>query len=132
MAVDSKYDDGTIRTFIASGSIAQNHYVKLVAGSEGVVEECDAEGEAVWGVCLDYGITDGDRVEVFVGPGYCIVQAGAQTTVNTNQMTDADGETIDIGGDDYSVGMGMQAASAANALIEVFLYGPSHLDQVGQ
>jgi len=132
MAVDSKYDDGTIRAFIASGTIAQNHYVKLTAGSEGVVEECDSEGEAVWGVNLDYGVTDGKRCDIFVGPGYCQVQAGVATTVNTNQMTDADGETMDIGGDDYSAGMGMQAASAANALIEVFLYGPSHLDQVGQ
>ena len=131
MAIDSKFDNGVIRNSEASGTIAQYHYVKLTSGKEGIVEECDTAGEDVWGICIDYGITDGTRCDIFVGPGFCKIQAGAATTVNTNLQTDADGEAIDASTGDVYVGMGMQAAGAADEIIEMYFYGPTHLDKQG-
>jgi len=131
MATDSKYDDGTIRAFTASGTIAQYHGFKLVAGSAWTAEECDTAGEDCFGICLDYGVTDGDRFDGFIGPGFCKGQAGAQTTVNTNLQVDADGEFIDASTGDVYVAMGMQAATAADDLIEMYFYGPTHLDKQG-
>lgn len=129
MAIDSKFDNGVIRSFYAEGTIAQYHFVKLNA--EYKVEECDTAGEDVFGICIDYGVTDETRCDIFVGPGFCKIQAGAATTVNTNLQTDADGEAIDASTGDVYVGMGMQAAGAADELIEMYFYGPTHLDKQG-
>lgn len=128
MAVDSKFDSGIIREFYAEDAIAQYHFVKLNA--EYKVEECDTAGEDVFGIALEK-VTDEQRIAVFVGPGFCKIQAGAGTTVNTNLQTDADGEAIDASTGDVYVGMGMQAAGAADEIIEMYFYGPTHLDKEG-
>ena len=128
MAVDSKFDSGVIRTFTAEGTIAQYHYVKLNAAYK--VEECDAEGEKVFGICLNAGVTDEKRCDIFVGPGFCKIQVGAIVTLNGYLECDADGEAIDSATQNhYQTGVAMQASTAADDIIEQWFPGPSFLTQ---
>lgn len=130
MAVDSKFDSGVIRTFTAEGTIAQYHFVKLNAAYK--VEECDAEGEAVLGICIDAGVTDEKRCDIFLGPGLCQIQVGAIVTLNAFLQTDTDGEAIDSATTGhFQVGIALQASTAADEWIEMWFNGPSFLTEVG-
>ena len=130
MAIDSKFDRGVIRTFTAEGTIAQYHFVKLNAAYK--VEECDAEGEAVLGICIDAGVTDEKRCDIFLGPGLCQIQVGAIVTLNGFLQCDADGEAIDAATTGhYNVGIALQASTQADEKIEMWFNGPSFLTEVG-
>jgi hypothetical protein len=129
MPIDSKYDSGVIRNYTAITTIHQYHYVVLNATpTANTVTEGSSEGGAVFGIALEtvVGTTNAPKqVDVFVGPGFCKVQAGAIVTLHAVLQSDADGECIDAGSGDYITGYSVQASTAADDFIETWFCGPS-------
>jgi len=129
MAIDSKFDSGVIRAYDAITTIHQYHYVILSATpTANTVTEGGSAGEAVFGIALETvaGTSAAPkRLDVFVGPGFCKVQAGAATTLHATLQSDADGEAIDAVTSDYITGYGMEAAGAVDEIIETWFAGPS-------
>jgi hypothetical protein len=128
MATDTRFSP-TIRNFSCEGTVTQYHFVKLNASYK--VEECDSEGEAVFGIALETGSDEG-RIDVFAGPGFCKVAAGNSTTVNGYLQCDSDGEAIDSATTGHdNVAIGLEAAGAADQIIECYFFGPGYLTEVG-
>lgn len=124
-------DQDTLKkTYTASGTIRIYRGVKLTSTVD-TVEECDTQGEAIWGIA-ENAATDGGRVDVRIGPGIAKLEIGADVTLNADLAVATDGQFTDNdGSNDYLVAKALEDGTAANERITVYLYEPAHLDQVG-
>ena len=128
MATDTM-DRNQVRNFDCEGVVTQYHFVKLNASYK--VEECDSEGEVPFGIALQTGADEG-RIDVFAGPGFCKIAAGDATTLNAFLQVDGDGEAIDAATTGHiNAAIGLQAATAADTIIECYFFGPGYLTEVG-
>lgn len=118
------YYNGTIRTFIASGTVTKNYPVELNATAN-TVNVIGAASDVVVGIALDT-VATGENIDVLMaGPTKIMVSAGAiskgayvglsGTAGKIGALTlDGSGTTIQ-----YVLGVAMEAASGADEEIEV-------------
>lgn len=114
---------------VEAAGVTQFRFVKGVAGQSDPrqVEECDAAGELVLGVCQEE-ISAADaasgRIANITLLGVSLVEAGAAVTQYAKVQTDASGRAIAATTGDHVAGVALDAASGAGEWIAVALTGP--------
>lgn len=118
------YYNGTIRTFIASGTVTKNYPVELNATAN-TVNVIGAASDVVVGIALDT-VATGENIDVLMaGPTKIMVSAGAITKGDYVGLSGTAGKigslTLDGSGTtiQYVLGVAMEAASGADEEIEV-------------
>lgn len=119
-------DIGADVSFVAGedlSSVGPNCAVKLHT-TENQVVKCSANGDAI-GI-LQNNPESGQLATVRIH-GSAKVKAGAAVTLNDKVKSDASGRAVTGGTSaDVNFGQAMEAAAAANELIEVLLYTPAN------
>lgn len=97
-------------TYTAVGTISKYRFVKFSAANS--VEECDSQGEAAMGVCVE-AVTDGEAVSVWpLGKGGIIpVEASASISVLDEITTGTAGKAEAGAAGDILLGVAVEAAS---------------------
>lgn len=118
------YFGGTIRTFIASGTVTKNYPVELNA-SANTVNVIDNAGDKVIGIALDT-VSDGANIDVLMAaPTKIMVSAGAISKGDYVGLSGTAGKigslTLDGSGTtiQYVLGIALEAASGGDEEIEV-------------
>lgn len=99
------------KTFTAVGGITKRRFVKLSTTNS--VEECDTQGEAAVGVCVET-VATGDAVSVYMlaDGGIIPIEASAAITVLDEITTGTAGKAEAAASGDVILGVVVEAASA--------------------
>lgn len=119
----SQYNDSGYRSFTATAAIAQYALVKAAS-----VSTCTTAGlnEVAIGVAMNAAFAAGDRVNVglLTKQGTLPMLASGAFSVNAVLYGRASGKVDDIASGAIRCGIALEAATAANDVVEVVPYGP--------